>query len=107
MSQTGTQYVSEAHAQKQAFATDQLPASFVSNVEARLESIHSLIQGSTGRLQAILDRAYGASLTEAGKNAGVRPMPSGMVGSINTRMDDMQDTLELQRSLIGRLESLA
>lgn len=113
----GSQYISDALAKGAAInpqyvgglgnqlKTEPAP-SFVQTVEQRLESMHALVRGNVTRLQDILDRAYGA-VPESAQSGGARPMPTGVVASINTRMEDMADTLELQRSLIARLESLA
>lgn len=81
------------------------PQSAADEIASRLSNIHDRFLLATDRMHRILDRAYGAA-PEALSQKNPREVPSGAIGSISARLDDIERIGETQIDLLGRLDKI-
>ncbi len=86
-------------------AKQSLDQSAAQEITGRLAAIHEHLSSIVDRSQRVVDRAFGAS---PNKEAGVqpRPVPSGELGVIRERLDDIYSLTSQQLVLLNRIDTI-
>lgn len=72
---------------------------------ARLDSLRGALIENSVRLGQIGDRAFG-SQAEVNPTGAPRQVPSGALGTLIEKVEDLEGAVAHQRSIVSRLESL-
>lgn len=72
---------------------------------ARLSKLLEEFGMNCDRLQRAIDRAYGPS-PESGSTGQPRAVPSGSIGSVRDRLEDLAAVASAQSSLLNRLDTV-
>lgn len=81
------------------------PPSTIEELSKRLTEVRGSLSENSLRLQNLLDRAFGAS-PEASPVGAPRAVPSGAMGGLSERIEDLETACASQRQIVNRLETL-
>lgn len=89
-----------------AAPTAKTPNNAAQEILERLNSIHADMSMNVDRTQRVIDRAFGADAKGEGPSGQPRAVPSGEIGAIMQRIEDIVGLVVEQSNKISRLDKL-
>lgn len=71
----------------------------------RLAKVREHMSMNNDRIERVLSRAFGDGPT-AGINSNPRAVPSGEIGTVRERLDDLSALLDAQSALLNRVDTI-
>lgn len=75
-------------------------------IAARLERLHKDFSMVADRMQRVIDRAYGSSPNDSSGPGQPRAVPSGEIGAIRERLDDLDGLASTHSALMSRIDGI-